>query len=392
MNNKTQREILKLISFFIFFICLWGCKEVKTFSPSTSDNKVNELNFSIAKEIYLPLDSISQPLNPYFQILEKDSDTLKYLFYNKFNESIYVYDFFRKKLIKKIPFTRSFGDSGQISAFHYINKDSIFYFPQYGDYFHLSREGGNMDEKKIKFVDEDDQEKIESHWIKSSSPLVMMDEKIYINNVFGWMALQEENDKFLLIEHDLKTGSSEFFLKHPTSSIGRNYENSTFRHMTFTQKGKEPVLLYSFNFDPYVYEFNGDKDNIKAQYCAPKDFQLPSIPKMGMDGNELWLEFQTQFSFSRMVYDPFKKQLLRLALLPYSMEAIKAGDINPEMPKKPKFYVFDEQNQLLGEFTLDKNKSYYFVNMFVTKEGLWIQRILEDDENNMCFELINYES
>lgn len=379
-NNFTLVIFITLIG-CIFF----QCKE----NTIPIDYEEKELDFTNTKQILLPLDSLTQPLIPYFQILE--GDTVKYLFYNKFNKKVYVYDFFRENLVKKIPLNFDFGNESDINAFHYINQDSILFFPEYGDYYYVGNEDGSKKLQKKYFVDEDDKDMIESHWIKSSAPLININDKIYINNVFGWMATESETDKFLLIEHDVKTGNSEFILKHPKSSNNRNYENSTFRHLTYTQKGDASTILYSFNFDPYVYEYKGDKNNIQPFYCAPKDYQLPRKLKKNIDGNEAWLEFQTQFTFSRLVYDPYRKRLLRLALLPYSKDAIKAGEINPEIPKKPKFYVFDENYNLLGQFTLDKSKDYYFVNIFVTKEGVWIQRMLED-ENYMGFDLIQYKS
>jgi len=75
--------------------------------------------------------------------------------------------------------------------------------------------------------------------------------------------------------------------------------------------------------------------------------------------------------------------------MPYNIEDIKAGVINPELPKKPVLYLFDKSYDLLGQIPLDKKSDYYFINAFATSEGLWMQKI-SDDENFMTFELIEY--
>ncbi|HMO39982.1 MAG TPA: hypothetical protein PKC76_11415 [Saprospiraceae bacterium] len=346
----------------------------------------NLLEFSVAKEIHLPLDTATPPLIGYFQVLHRETDSLKYLIYNRFNKTLYFYDFKNEKLDKKVALAYKKGKIPDINAFYYLNKDSILLFPEYGDFYFICDETG-MINSKSSFVDEDDAQRIESHWITASNPLIKMNNYIYINNVFGWIAKEGEEDKFLLIEHNLKDGSSRFMIQHPSSVYDKNFDNSTFRHLGFTWKRAEPILIYSFNFDPYIYEYNSNQNSITKHYCAPEGYRLP--PKV-RSGEDLWIHFQTNHSFSKMEYDDFRKVLIRVALLPYDMDDIKAGITNPEDPKKPMIYLFDAQYNLMGGFVLDKSKQYYFTNIFTTQDGIWIQKIT-DNENLMSFELIQYK-
>lgn len=155
------------------------------------------LDYTVSEAIHLPLDSSTPPSIGYFQILR--GDTLKYVFYNGFNRSLYIYDFRSEKLIRKLTLEYAGGELPNINAFYYINPDSILYFPQYGDYYLIGNETGNIYSGKVNFVDEDDKNKIESHWITSSNPVIKIENTIYINNVFGWIAQEGDLEKFLLM-------------------------------------------------------------------------------------------------------------------------------------------------------------------------------------------------
>lgn len=396
LNHKSIGKLLcikrKLNSFTLYLqIILIFC----IFSQCRSDNSlknypVNKIKFSIEKTVNLPLDSLSQPFLSYIQVIEED--TLKLIFYNKFNQSLYVYDFRNEKPIEKLPVSFPMGELPVITAFYYINRDSILLFPEYKDFYYVCNEKGEINASRIKFVDEDDQDKIVNHWVTSSNPIIKLDNDIYINNGFGWVAKEGDHDKFLVIKHNILTKSSEFFIQHPSSIYDKNFDNSTFRHLVFTLNENHQSLLFSFNFDQNVYEYDPQKNKIVSYYCSPQNYVLPDALKKGMSSEDIWIHFQTNFSFSRLEFDPFRNVLLRMALQPYNIDDIKAGIINPENPKKPKIYVFDADKnyRLLGEIMLDEESNYYFINMFATEEGLWIQKIV-DNEDIMCFELITYE-
>lgn len=381
--------ILRTAFFFkllIIFLAIGCQKEEIVFNDYPSPT----IPFTTPKEVKLPLDSFSSPLISYYQIVK--NDTLKFIFYNKFNHSLYAYDFFGENLIDKTKLQYDRGKLPDISAFYYINSDSILLFPEYGDYYYLCNEEGAIYSDKVSFIDEDDRDKIESHWISSSAPIVKIGSNIYINNVFGWIAKEEDDDKFLLIKHNLVTGSSEFLVKHPPSIYGKNFGNTTFRHLNFTLNQTHQLIIYSFNFDPFIYELSRDSSIAVSKYCAPENYEIPDKLKKNISGEEAWLLFQANYSFSKMIHDPYRKMLIRTALSPYRLDELKSGEINPENPKKPKLLLFkiDEDYKLLGEIQLSSEKEYYFINSFATQEGIWIQK-LTDDENFLCFELINFD-
>jgi hypothetical protein len=358
-------------------------------SHSSLNYSAVAINHTVANEIKLPLDSLTPPFGNYFQILYED--TLRFVMLNDFNKSLYMYDFYGERLLKKISLKYEYGNLPQLNAFYYLNSDSILLFPEYGDFYFFCNQEGDVYPNKIRFVDENDQDKIESHWIKNSAPLVNMGANIYINNVFGWIAREDDPDKYLLIEHNIRSGNSTFFIKHPPSVYDKNFGSSTFRHLYFTLKEPE-TILYSFAFDPYVYEYKGNKNDIISYYCAPEGVNLPDDLKKGVSNEDRWLHFQTRFSFSNIVFDPYRKIVLRVALQPHRIEDIKAGIVNPESPKKPKLFLFDAASyKILGEINLDKDTDYYFSNLFISRDGLWIQKIL-DNEDFMSFQLINYNN
>lgn len=381
--------------FQVFLYCLAlqiivsSCNEA---IDSDQSYNVNQINYTVTKEIRLPLDTFSQPTNSYFQLV-KSQDTIKYIFLNTFTKSIYIYDFLRQSLIQKIQLidVKKNRTEEDFAAFYFLNNDSIFLFPKHGNYFYLCDKKGIIYSSKLRFVDNDDLDKVEGHYITSSTPIIEINRKLFINNPMGWVSRQGDKEKFLLIKYNINDCTSEFFLQHPPSIYNKNYDNSTFKDLKFTRKADgEPTILYSFGFDPYVYEYNESNGNIASFFCGPTGFRPTPALRKNMSSDDQWLIFQTSFSFSNIIYDPYRKLLIRVILPPYNLDDIRSGEINPEAPKKPHLYLFDEKYQLLGEVQLDKNKNYYFINLMVTEDGFWIQK-LEDNEDFLCYELITFK-
>ena len=192
-------------------------------------------------------------------MLNSDTDNLEYLFYNKFNKSIYFYDFRKEKLKRQIYLTYEKGKFPSINAFYYLNQDSILLFPEYGDFYYVCDRNGKISSEKLSFVDQDDKDKIESHWITSSNPIVRLENNIYINNVFGWIAKEGEPDKFLLIEHDIYNRSSNFILQHPPSIYDKNFDSSTFRHLVFTSRNRLPLYCTALTLILMSMSINQDQ-------------------------------------------------------------------------------------------------------------------------------------
>lgn len=380
--KKTFQFVIVVLAITMF---CWHCGQ-------NANNQIMEekrIAFSISKEIKLPLDSFSQPQLLYFQVL--NDDTLKFVFYNSFNQSFYLYDFFQERLIQKINLYSHKGNvPSNISAFYILNIDTIFLFPQNGNYYFLCNRQGAVYSNKIIFVDNDDLNKVESHFIHSSTPVIRRNENIYINNLFGWVARENDQDKFLLIEYNYKKENSNFFIHHPSSIYDKNYENSYIKELKYTLREYDNTLLYTFNFDPNVYEYRGDPNDIKSGYCAPPGFTpLPALNPNDSD-SERWMILQSNFSFSTLLFDNYKNAIIRIGLTPYNYEDMKSGLINSKVPKRPVLYIFDKSYNFKGEITLPANNRYLFSNIFCTKEGIWMQKIT-DDEENIIFELIDYE-
>jgi hypothetical protein len=114
------------------------------------------------------------------------------------------------------------------------------------------------------------------------------------------------------------------------------------------------------------------------------------LPK-NIPGEKAWLAFQSNYSFSKMVYDSSRNLLIRTFLNPHNVDDMKSGVVNSEDPKKPGLLIFDAKNNysLLGYYELDKSKDYYFINSFSTREGLWVQEI-SNNENIMKFQLFKF--
>lgn len=160
--------------------------------------------------------------------------------------------------------------------------------------------------------------------------------------------------------------------------------------LDFTPRQDHESILYSFNFDPNVYEYKPGISETSSYDCSFPGFEPIQKLKKGVGSEEAWMKFQTTLTFSRMLFDPFRKILARVVLEPHSLDGVKSGEIDLESPKRPKILLFDDSYRLMAELKLDKSKSYDFTNMFVAEDGIWVQKINEN-EDAMCFELIAYD-
>lgn len=343
---------------------------------------------SILDSIALPLDDESNPYLNNYQLIR--GDTLKLIFLNDLNKSIYIYDFYNESLVKKITLKSNVGSIPDLMSFYYINHDSIILLPLYGDYLLLCNSEGQINSSKIQFVDEDDNNNIESHRVSSSNPLTFSKGKIYINNSFGWIATEKEEDKYLIIEYDFKNETSLFFLKHPEIAEKLNYENSAYRHLSFHSED-DSKIVFSFNFSSSLYELNLDNKKIIKLTSDELDLSNPIGLKPQMSSDDQWMHFQTNYTFSTITEDIINNNIIRVLLKPYNIDEINEGIVNVEKPKKADLLIYDNNYNLQGRISLRPDKFYYFINIFSDKKGIWIQRI-NDNEDEIFFEHIAYES
>ena len=93
--------------------------------------------------------------------------------------------------------------------------------------------------------------------------------------------------------------------------------------------------------------------------------------------------FFGQYSFKGIIYDRYRKLFYRFLLKPTNEKHLKSNHIGPQ---EKVILVYDSLFNYLGCKELDETYSYY--TYFVAKEGLYIQRIKNtNDESKMQFDV-----
>ena len=72
-----------------------GCTE---YDDQKSVSTSKKLSNEISNTINLPLDSLSEQMLNYYQIVNDEADSLEFMFFNKVNKTLYNYNFYAEKL------------------------------------------------------------------------------------------------------------------------------------------------------------------------------------------------------------------------------------------------------------------------------------------------------
>jgi hypothetical protein len=351
-----------------------------TFKEAKKQNFKNKVK--VQKTISILLDSLT-PQQLFTPQLLKNKELI---FLNTKVNSLDFYSIEDKKLLKRIRLAQQGENSvGKIYQFLYHNADSIFLVNSYQYKVFLIDEVGEIKEKYSLI-------KQKKHSATTAMPEIFPFNHPLVfegNNLH--IASSPDDDPYkdsfyqrraLSIILDLKSKNFEYVMQYP-----KIYENKKFATgFNFFNR----IFLQDSN--KFVYSFFADKNIqvVDKKYAfleekkleSPHFIEIPSLKKRINNSQENTRVFNQTPSYFTLHYNPYKKEFYKTIEIPSDAE---------RKHSKGFLGVFDENFNNIGEvliYETDKLK-YNLLNTFFTPEGMWIQRIT-DNEDELVYDLVEF--
>lgn len=338
-----------------------------------------------------PLDANSGFYNYAMELFYDKDSSRNFAFLNQNNHTIYIYDYDRSILKRKIQFeTAGPNDIGKTEdmGFHILgNKNIVLVDHWLGKLLVTDSNGVVLKRIDVKPPSKSSYYSLYPKISSNMPPICLYDSVIYI---FGE---HTDNIKMFdstrsIIKVDLSTYKVQWLLPFTDTYKGSYWGMATNQFQVngcYVPQSKRFVI--NFAADPLLKETDLDK-YAKDRYLGSKYFEeiepLFRHPKPDINKdlvNESRKYKLTTPSFRYIYFDPFHKLFYRKAYIPFPKDEYAKRETEDLLQSvKHSFIIADENFNKVGEVILDKD--IYDINMiFFTKEGLNVAKLSSYNKN-----------
>ena len=347
------------------------------------NQKKNDCKICLISKKEIPVDENTSVMSMYMQY--KDEENLL-LVYNKFDNSIYAFNYEMGSSIWNIRLAEE-GDNGvgDIQGFYYINKDSIFVYNYNTSFVYLvNSEAEVLLKKRLPVLDMRRNDFFPSYpWLQTNCPMLYWNDKLVLGGFASAESVVETSSNTPVTTiYDIQDDTILFRNNYPKQYQKYNWGGAFFRMPYFNINKEENLIMISFPQDHYLYAYSLSGDSLYNKYYAGSHFidEIKAYDqKKGeeIDQNRASNWFFSTPSYRNIHYDPYRKLYYRFACLPVK-EELKRKHISGTQPIS--LIVLDENFNYLGENLLPDSMDLRYSNSFVTKEGLNMQTLTDNDD------------
>lgn len=341
------------------------------------------------------LDSNTAPQPQYTQLYQDSSDKRKFTFLNTYTNSIYFYDYETAEYIREISYDKE-GPNGIQRPMGYLikNLDSIYIFDQLTNSLILSNDDGKV-KNKISLIGDKDPKNTEwslsypQYYPLTVAPLIETPQELLFTGMYAWAIPDSLLEKFHFTSRiDLSSSKVSFGHGYPATLYGSefNWDDPIYTAVYSDLHPDGNKLIYSFPVSHDLYLANLDSSLYKTFYggsnfagtisSLEEKKSSPSHAEMGVHiaGTDL---------YGGIKYDKYRKVYYRF--LRNAMSDVSKDSNWKEKPLS--VIIMDKDFNYLGETNIGTLKNYNWENSFVSKEGLNIEYLHENDINEVYLSL-----
>lgn len=374
------------VAYCCLVICLViSCTKSKGIILS-DETRENQISLVSSDKITFILDSVT--INR-INCLEYSDLTDELSFYNKYDHSILLYDYESKKYKKRINVPL---ELPQLQGYSLQNPDSLLF------HSYLTSTTYLMDNqlKLVKAIVWDDRHRekdifLPSPYVGTSTPIRSINGNIVmIGMIAGETTKENEYNRPVLSIYNSIDGK-RFSLSYPQHYSLFNWGGGLFYRLPYytTTCDKDKILI-SFPASHDLYSYDLSDGEIEIYYGGSNEIiEITSFPfrKNKIVSSNLEREwYMNNPSFEGIYYDKYKELYYRIARLPQSDFHNSKENLKPTI-----IIIFDNNLNYLGEYHLPEHMIYVPSNSFVTKEGLNIQ-ILTENEDELSFMQYSFQN
>lgn len=338
------------------------------------------------------LDEETAPKPYYVEVTSDSLGNRQFTFLNEYNNSIYFYGYDDLNLIKKISFeTEGANEVVRPMGYHVRNMDTIYVFSRLQKVLlandkgeiknQISLSGGyNLMSynKKWAYV-------YPEFYVETVTPFIRGTENLLLTGQFSGDLPDEILDTFKFtaqIDYDLKEVT--YTHGYPASVFGGNvnWGEGLFMEVFPALHHDKGKMVYSFPTSHNLFIANLG-DNSYEEVYGGSNFagDIHSIDKKSGKAtvDEIKSSFVRQDMYAAIIHDKYRKVYYR-----FMRKALPDADVQTSWKEKSiAVIIMDEEFGYLGETVLGIERNWHWQNSFVTKEGLNVEYV----ENNNTGEL-----
>ena len=376
---------INILSSYILFLILLGCTNRVIRVVNEKNGKLIPLvNLEIVSSKKYALDYESAPKPQYTQIYSDLNGIRYFTFLNKYNNSIYFYDYLNESYVKKISFNKKGVDEVKgLMGYYIYSLDSIFlYSKPLVQILIGNKEGKILNRISLKNNKPKDWFKYYPQYVPYTvSPFIKRTNEIILTGQYLYSLPESSINSFKFTTRvDLKTNHVSFNYSYPLTLYGSNYNwNGRLFTEVFTElhpDGDKLIFSFPVSHDLYIADLNSEV--YQKVYSGSNNIkEICSLNKEPIKTSDMTsqMHFVQQDTYSAIIYDKYRKVYYRYVLL-----GKPDATINESWREKPvSVIIMDKDFNYLGETKIGiGEREWFWQNSFVTEEGLNIEYIEKD--------------
>jgi hypothetical protein len=386
MKNQENRQFIYLIilriNIIFIILCLYSCKlpsqeneseSMKWIDMRTEDlfkisNRFSEKQAILEQSeiINIPIDSVS--LNYSLYPVYYDADTVHYYITGNRNQhSVDFYDIDKKRLVKRVKFSKEGADGLSGVGFFYIkNLDTIIFLPKNSTHIIIANLKGKVLKRTFVKINDDDELR---HSL--GAPFVVNDSMLIVSKMKAIppMSLVGMNT---MVGLNIYTGNATEYgpqlpiaFKEKQAPVGK--ESPLFALV-------EDKINVRFGLLSVIYQYN-IKTKQTTIFPLKSKYQTQAITLSDYtDYKEMVTEVgekqdYEKSGYQKLMYDPYREVYYSVFVEGIPLIDEKTGKKNDYEDRPISIIIADKDFRYLGETRLGVG---YFRNFLVTKDGLLV--------------------
>ena len=350
-----------------------------------------------AGEKKILLDEETAPQSPYMQMIADSTGARILTLLNPYKNAIYYYDYEKEIFLGKTGYDKE-GPNGimRLAGYYIKNMDSIYVYNRQMIEVALTDSAGRV-KHRIPLIDNSRQDWtlfFAQYILNTVIPIFDTQGKLIVTGFYHSSISSERIDLFRFTASvDMKTNEVEFMFPYPKELYGSdsNWEGgmSTLVYPALSPTG-EIILSFPVSHNLYIASLNSTMyktvygGSNTASTIQSIDWDPETTPTEVILANDA-----QQDMYTGIRYDTWRKVYYRIIL-----QGMPNANYDTDRNKKRiAVIIMDEQFNYMGETVIGECKQWNWKNCFVTSEGLNIEYISEDDqdENYMIFKIFKIE-
>lgn len=387
----------KYAYFLIFILSISSCTHytIKVVNEKKGElTATHELVINGEKKFYL--DSVTAPFPPYMQLITDSSGNQLLTFLNPYNNSIYFYNYTDTNYINRIQYYREGANAILKPAGYYIhNMDSIYIYNMPMTEIVLSNKAGTVNGKiSLRSNDPEWPLYLPQYLLSTVNPIYELDRHLILTGQSFFSIPKQDLSKFRFSACiDIQNNQVNYFHTYPEEVYGKNSNwEGGLPTQVYPALSPNGSLVYSFPPSHNLYITNYNTDQYKKVYGGSNNANtIRSIDREAKNTlDELVVaHYLQQDMYAAVLYDKFRNIYYRFLL-----KGLPGATFSTPKEEKPIIIIImDENFNYLGETNIGTGKEWNWNNTFITREGLNIEYIGDDlNEDYLTFKIFSLNS